>query len=393
MFDRVCIRRPADLTTVLQPLDLGAIAEAMLFYGMTHVILDAGSIESLLHQVGPQTLIRLSKNDYVSLHYSNEIPTFPMAGADIAPQGASIASIPAWELDRRLFDVLSDMGYGDGRSRRFMRPLLTEIQHLQIDPVDFSNRVHADLQQESLLRQWVEAILLVVAPDYKPPEGWFISFHEDNGGFAVETNLEFSSITSSYQALMNSEQNHVSIGHLLLACASPEEDLIFARQFDSEVSLTPLESRLLALRGEALATAYDESLDRKSRLLDFELDDSKAIAKAVNTQAVDFRTVLDLVDKSRPFRKWLAGQPADGDLLKEYYKESTRGTWVDDLPVAAARWALVTGGSTAIGAAAAGPEGMALGAGVGLVDFVAGRLLGRRGPNHFLRRVSKALRA
>ena len=100
----------------------------------------------------------------------------------------------------------------------------------------------------------------------------------------------------------------------------------------------------------------------------------------------------DLVDKSRRFHEWLTGQPADGDLLKEYYKESTRGTWVDDLPAAAARWAIVTGGSTAIGGAAAGPEGMALGAGVGLVDFVAGRLVGRRGPNHFLQRVSKALR-
>ena len=59
MLESIAIRR---LETEGRPLDIGLLAETLLFYGKIHLILDHGSLVSLLRTLGPDHLLYLLDN-------------------------------------------------------------------------------------------------------------------------------------------------------------------------------------------------------------------------------------------------------------------------------------------------------------------------------------------
>ncbi|MCB7130398.1 MAG: hypothetical protein J3T61_12770, partial [Candidatus Brocadiales bacterium] len=61
-FKRAVIRRREDN----QPLDKGRLAEALLYFGHTQIILDHGSTRSLLEEIGPENLLEILENGYAS---------------------------------------------------------------------------------------------------------------------------------------------------------------------------------------------------------------------------------------------------------------------------------------------------------------------------------------
>ena len=63
MFETIAIRR---LETVDRPLDVGLLAETLLFYGQIHLLLDHGSLISLLKTVGPDHLQYLLDNKFAT---------------------------------------------------------------------------------------------------------------------------------------------------------------------------------------------------------------------------------------------------------------------------------------------------------------------------------------
>jgi hypothetical protein len=83
------LRRPADITQ-LGVLDLGALAESLIFYTRTSLILDAGSVEDLLRAIGAQNLNRLARSDAVDIVYMPDMTTVPNAGALPAAGGGLV---------------------------------------------------------------------------------------------------------------------------------------------------------------------------------------------------------------------------------------------------------------------------------------------------------------
>jgi hypothetical protein len=73
------------------------------------------------------------------------------------------------------------------------------------------------------------------------------------------------------------------------------------------------------------------------------------------------------------------------DLVKAYFRESTTSTWIDKLPVKAARWSLFTGAGVVLDLAGAGGVGTLAGVAVSAFnDFVLEKLARGWKPNQFI---------
>ena len=65
MFERICF----DQRSGWFPLDLGPLAEAMIFYGRVQVIANRAVLTRLAERVGPTDLVRLAESELVELRY------------------------------------------------------------------------------------------------------------------------------------------------------------------------------------------------------------------------------------------------------------------------------------------------------------------------------------
>jgi len=71
MFKSICLRRQQANDTA--PLDLGLLAEAMLFYENVHVVADYGVLEQLLRHCEPDLLFEFMDEGFLKISYLNTI--------------------------------------------------------------------------------------------------------------------------------------------------------------------------------------------------------------------------------------------------------------------------------------------------------------------------------
>lgn len=95
--------------------------------------------------------------------------------------------------------------------------------------------------------------------------------------------------------------------------------------------------------------------------------------------------MLNILPKSKQFHEWLQSQHPDQDVIKTYFQDVIRTTWVDRLPAKSVRWILFT--AAGIGADALGAGGLGTMAGIGLSaadTFVLDKILKGWKPNQFV---------
>ena len=68
------------------------------------------------------------------------------------------------------------------------------------------------------------------------------------------------------------------------------------------------------------------------------LDQAGAIRDAINSGRRSFDEFEGLLERAARFRGWLKNQPHDKKLVKAYFDEVTRDSWVASEPGKAARW-------------------------------------------------------
>src|SRR5262249_17324760 len=115
---------------------------------------------------------------------------------------------------------------------------------------------------------------------------------------------------------------------------------------------------------------------------DMVLDDARAIAEVINGGERSFAELLPLLRTAQKFRDWMHRQPPDMDLAKAYFKEVTKGSWVDKLPTKTCRWAIFTGVGIGLDTLGLGGAGTAIATALGAADtFVLDNILRGWKPN------------
>jgi hypothetical protein len=387
MFERLVVRRQNSVDAP-NPIDLGFLAEAMLFYGDVALVANRLVIQQLLRACGPDTLLALLHEGHLRLLVSENYTVINTqnAGTPRERYDAGLAEIrrsphdPPISIEGAIVvdDFIAATGGRQGRGRRLALQAAKAASVTRIDP-RVAQQTHLDLRDPSFVSAAALDVLQILAPGYEPPpDGFFYLDDDGSGSLALRTNIDFRRANDSYRLLVPAEHSTLGPAHVLGLIMSSREAVDGAAALESELACDPANARIIQRRVTGLIERRARSEGQKEHFVEWALNDGRAIRDAVNSGARSFEDVLKLLNRARDFRGWLHSKPADVDLVKEYFKAATRDTWADSLPTKVIRWFVMT--------IAAGTQlGPIAGAAVGTVDaFLVDRLIKGYRPNQFV---------
>jgi hypothetical protein len=204
-------------------------------------------------------------------------------------------------------------------------------------------------------------------------------------GFIVSTNINFNKLNEVYNQINPLNQSSFRPSSILTHLFDAETDLYFSSTYLSELVTTPLSSRLMKEKLGYLVHKASKSRSDIEHFQNYVFGDAKALREAFYNKNVQVDDVITLILKSQKFKEWLATKEQNQDLVRQYYGEVTRGTFIDKLPGKSARWAFFTTIGLAADAIATGGVGVAAGIALGALDtFFIDKLLRGWKPSQFI---------
>lgn len=381
MFDSISIRPAAEL-------DLGFLAEVMLFYGRVQLVVNKPQLLALLMHCDHGALFQLIDNGFVELLF-DEIGVGVLtqnSGTPLARHQARRFSISGQSLQDVVPEVCTEAVGKSGKGRRLSRRLMARIQAAGRAP-EVVGHVESDFLDRVYLEQAIRLILMHEVPDFAHPPGMFFVAHRDENGFRIQTNIDFDRANELY--LKRQTSNHTPLRpQFFLSCLVTARDhLDYAAINGSELATAPLQSDLIAARLQALGNKLNRGRDSIHTFQELLLYDGRAIREAVNSGERSLWDVVALLENSWKFREWLRAREPSAGLVGEYFHAiAAESSWLEKTPVKVMRWSVFTGLGLAVDLMGGGGIGTAAGVVLSFADaFILDRLMIGWKPDQFVR--------
>jgi hypothetical protein len=385
MFDSICIREQND-DDGYNPLDMGFLAEALLFYQQVRVVGSFGVLKQLVSFCGKETLFELLQRGYLKFSYTEQISAIQTKGFG----GIGECHMPVWiephrfRLQNAIPTLFLDTTGRSGRSRRLGAQLNRLIELLPAEK-GIMECWEKDFTSIDFLERSFRTILGLVVPEYPLPDRVVVDSIHSSGHVRLRTNIDFIEANQIYHKHVSPEHSSLSLALLLSKILSAKHDLYLSSKFNSEISTSESRAAITRLKVNDVINAHSKNLEHVSHFQDFIFDEARALREAINRGEKNFFDLLRLLDKAEKFKVWLKEQKADADLCKEYHRAVAKETWLDKLPCKSVRWSMFTGIGLGIDALGAGGIGTASGIAISAVDqFILDRLLKGWKPNQFI---------
>ena len=194
------------------------------------------------------------------------------------------------------------------------------------------------------------------------------SVTEDSGYFRVETNIDFAVANDVYHRVVPVSYSSLSSADILVKLVRTREHLALAAAESAGLLVSPTCSVLVGLRTDSLMNAVDTSREQLARFQEMAFNDANAIREAVSHGDQTIADLLPVLAKARKWKKWLAEQPDNANLVHEYYKATVSGTWLNRLPGKVLKWSVFQAAGLAIDLMGGGGVGTAAGIALSAAD-------------------------
>lgn len=379
MFDSIMVRRTSPLSTE-DHLDLGHLAEAMLFYRHVYLILTRQSMPQLIRQCGPELAVELVENTNlkgVRIDKDVAVPTLN-AGTENERYGSPVTfkvvsapgpiSLPSETVRSSEEEILrlpdeamivkrfQEATGKDGKGRRLANRFLSKTGLLDFPAASLQESLSSDWLDGSFIRQALAVAIAELAPSYTLPSNIDVQLVQSGDGYyQFDSNLDWSAIRQA-----SASPDYPLTGGLLLCCiANMRQNLYFSSQFSSSIAQDPMGEGLTRAKCVDLTAALDY---QQAKIVGFQeviVHGLTDIREAINSGSCSFREFLELLNEADSFRKWLDSQEPNADLIREYYRELNKKRVMKSPVVKHLRWLIpVTVGLSPVvpGAAAIVPD-------------------------------------
>lgn len=393
MFDNIVIYRDSNSPT---PLSIGSLAEAMLFYGKVQLLLNGGTLTSLLRQLGPDGIYDLLDRPEIRLSYLKEnFGTIGNTTGGLRSMNFGIFEFAGRERKRRHSNTaeierIVERTLGQSaKSRRLLKALTARMAFPRVEddvrPDQLTQGARDELNDDHFVHEAIQTAITTLVPTYLLPHGWhFRVFKLSDGSFSVDTNLDMSAINIEHHKTTPPEHSSISADYLINFIFESFVGTYLASRYSAEFVHDPLCSSIMKLKYVHLLRRRDWSLNEIDLFQDLHLD-GRNVAGTIDAGERSFADFLKVLDEAGKFKNWLGSTNPDKKLLTEYFAATTHETWIDRLPTKGMRWLITTGLATAVEALY--PTGAAIAAaqGVSLVDAtILDRVLKGWKPNQFV---------
>lgn len=374
-------------------IDIGALAEGLLFYERVAIVGDSGTIRDLLSRIPPFVVLSLLQDGRLEFHYLGDqvgVSTTPLSN------GKSIHSLISFSSPNHTIEKFGPKAFKDAAGGTSQAKFGASQFSRLLRPID-----HSEFDQASVLQALADnhstqlsvlSLIREVVPTFNIPNETYFKIERENNGFYIDTNLDFDALNSIYHQSVPSTHSSLSEAYLLALIQGAYQATYFAAKLDAEVAVHPIERVVQAKAVEAVALRYSNSQAQIDSFTDLTLPCSHAIREAINSGRVPFSSVVKLLDSADRFRHWLHQQPPDSNLLRTYYQETVKESWVEKLPAKSARWSIFTAVGLGLDAFGAGGLGTVAATGLSALDaFVLDKLIKGWKPHQFVEKDLKAL--
>lgn len=374
------------------PLDIGLLVECMLFYAHTTVFANRAVVTQLVEYFGEKGFAFLLNEELLGIRYDETkvgIITRTIGGKEY--HDAVHFSSPQHTLYDDLVKIGTDVVRSSSKGKRFAKDFQDKIKVTQPDTTVLDGARESFLDPK-YVNTAARTILRALVPEFG--EANQIRFYTDktSDGIRVITNMDFVKLNTLYHK--NIPQSHSSItpAYILSHMLDMEEELYLSAKNAAELATNTLSAALATHKIDNILTKTMRNQHSISNFVEFLFDDAKLIREAVNSRTVEIDKLLAVLENSRRFKKWIVGLPADTNLIRQYFEEVTKESFVDKLPGKTMRWTLFTGLGLAADLVATGGMGTAAGLMLGALDtFFVDKLISGWKPDQFVNDELKTL--
>ena len=373
-------------------IDIGALAEGLLFYGRVAIVGNSGTIEDLLRQIPPFVVLSMLREGRLEFHYLADqvgVSTQELRGR---PHHDLVSfSSPNHTIEKVGHSSFKNAAGTTGQAKVGASKFTTLLRTLDHSSFD-QNSVLQSFSDTKAINLSVTSLIREVAPSFElSPDLRFVIEREKNG-FYVDTNIDFRELNRNYHQTVPVSHSTINEAYILALLQSAYEATYYAAALNAEIAVHPIERAVQAMAVNAVISRHAHSQAQIESFSELTLDSGHAIREAVNSGAVNFTDILRLLESADKFRHWLHQQPPEADLVKAYYQEIVKDSWVEKLPAKTTRWTIFTGLGLGIDMLGAGGLGTIASLGVSAVDaFLVEKLTKGWKPHQFVEKDLKSL--
>jgi hypothetical protein len=373
-------------------IDIGALAEGLLFYGRVAIVGNSGTVKDLLARIPPFVVLSMLRDGRLEFHYLED--QIGISTQEI--NGRSQHNLVAFSSPNHTVDKVGPSAFKDAAGTTTQAKIGASKFTTLLRPLNYSgfdqNSVLQSFSDKQVINLSVSSLIQEVVPRFSPSRDLRFAIEREKSGIYIDTNIDFTELNRLYHQIVPASHSTLSEAYILSLLQRAYEATYFAALLNSEVAVHPIEKAVQARAVDAVISRYEHNQSQIENFAELTLADGNAIREAVNSGAVPFTAVLKLLDSADKFRHWLHQQPTDANLVRAYYQETIKETWAEKLPTKSTRWSIFTGIGLGIDALGGGGLGTAANVAVSAVDaFLIDKLVKGWKPHQFVEKDLKSL--
>ena len=368
------------------PIDVGALAEALIFYRRVIVVGTSGTLKHLLERVKPFIVLSLVRDGRLEFRYQHEqasVISQEILGGGYVHDLAKVSR--ARKTPESAIAETFRKSAGSTSQAKIGASQLLRLSKI----VDYSLFNHRDLlytlADEATTTRAIRQAITTCAPEYSIPSNLIFKLERGESLFRIDTNINFDDLNRSYHKRFSPSHSSMSVAHLLSMLQGMNEALHFSAAFESELSTSSTEQQLIMATVPTILNQRTSNDSNIARFLDLTLEGKHTLREAVNNGKVQFVEIARILESADRFKSWLQDQPPNAELVQRFYSATVADTWMEKLPTKTARWGIFTGAGLAIDALGAGGIGTVAGLALSSLDsLVLDKLIKGWKPHHFV---------
>lgn len=351
MFDSIVVRRTNPVTAPAV-VDLGRLAESMVFYQRVHLALSRAGLHQFIIGVGPDLAIELVENGSIDAVFLDRDFAVKNENVGTAAERHRPVSINVMVADAagnaQRVQNQQDLVYQffneamDGQPRKARKKANRFLNQLRVHefPGELQSMAASEWQNEVFIREAVRLMIAELAPGYTPPADLRVALVDAGDTFFhFESNLDWDAIRAA-QTAATGVPSTLGPGGFLVLLTDLTADLHLGASLNATLAQDQLGAELLRAKCADLRTTADLQQHQIDSFQDLVVHGVNDIAAVINSGARTFDEFLKIRKDAKPFRNWLDGQPADADLVKAYSAELAKKLELKEGPMGKLRWML-----------------------------------------------------
>jgi hypothetical protein len=352
MFEKIVLRRSETGVS----LTLGEIAEALLFYQKVHLILDRGSLLTLIQNLGSEELLALLARKRLTAVYAEDtfmcnqtlvgsIPHHKFLTATVAgPRKGDERKTQKGRLDY----VFEQAGHFRGEAQRLADEFWKLVPVRRQSELDFVpggilKSVRDDLNDSKYVTEAVRRFL----QDQIGFESFAQNlkaeiFQSSTNTFVLNSNIDFAA-GNACRISLAPELGELNEGGIFLTLFDVNLDINFASFYGGDFYTSSRNSQMAKIRFEQLMRRTGISAHQLQQFKEIVLADYPSIREVINNKERSFKEFELLLDQSERWRQTVNQMGPDANLVAEYLNQVTKEGWAARLPARILRFVIGLG--------------------------------------------------